>query len=129
MTRWVGTTPSHFLRPYLLDIALLSPSGHQVCGDVLRSIAHHPDYTNSFAISVGVVASNHLMLSLIEEANDRPILMEPLTSTSRPSTGVVIAIQAQNTTPSYDDQLQTVSFPFSPEGNHRQRNLGWNLDT
>ena len=92
--------------------------------------AHHSDCTNSFAISVGVVASNHLILSLREGANDRPILMEPLTSSSRPSTtGVVFAIQAPNTIPSYDDQSQTVSFPLSSEGYHRQGNLRWKLDT
>ena len=32
-----GHHPLAFLGTYLSDLALLSPGGHQVCGDVLRS--------------------------------------------------------------------------------------------
>jgi hypothetical protein len=92
------------------------------------SIAQYLDRTNSFAVSVGVVACNHLMLSL-KEALDRPVLTEPPTSFSRHTTGVAFVAQASNATSSYADELQTISLTKSPDRDHKQRNQGRKLGT
>ena len=71
------------------------------------AFAQYPDCTNSFVICVGVVACNHLMLSL-KEALNRPTSMEPLTSFSRHTTRVASAAQASNATSSDTGQLETI---------------------
>ena len=87
------------------------------------AIAQYPDRTNSFAVCVGVVACNHMMLSL-KEVLSGPVLTEPSISVSRHTTGVVFAARASNTTLSYTDQLQTISLTKSTDSEHTQHKVG-----
>ena len=89
------------------------------------AFAQYPDRTNSFAISVGVVACNHLMLSL-KEALSRPTSTERLTSFSRHTTGVAFAAQASNATSFGTDQLETIQ---STDQDYKRRNPGWKPGT
>jgi len=88
-----------------------------------HAITLYPDRANSFAVCVGVVACNHLVLSLREGAHG-PTSMARATSFPRRTTGVVFAAQSSNATLSYVDQLQTISLPKSTDWNRKQGNLG-----
>ena len=70
----------------------------------LLAIIRYPDHTHSFAICVGVVACNHLMLSLREEAHDHHSSMEPLALASL-SRRTPLQSPALGVTDTYADQL------------------------
>jgi hypothetical protein len=94
------------------------------------AVLQYPDRVNSVAVCVGVVACNHLMLSLREEVQNRPTLMGPLSSSyGRSTTGLVFAAKASNATSSDADQLQTISLPGSTDRKGKQPNLGQKLGT
>jgi hypothetical protein len=58
-------------------------------------------------MSLGVVACNHLILSL-REARDRPISMGPLSTFSQHTTNRTLAPQASDITHTYVDRAKTI---------------------
>jgi hypothetical protein len=71
-------------------------------------VTSYPDHTNSFVIFVGVVACNHLMLSLREEALEHPTSMGLLPPLPPRTMDVVFPPQAPGVTHTYSDRSQNI---------------------
>ena len=118
--------------PSLIGYSFIIPSWIPSTWQCLQVILCS-DQTNSAAISVSVVACNHLMLSLRKAANP-PNSREPpsqlLTVATRPTTDVRFIPQASDVTYSYDDRSETpqpTEYDESAVWNHKQSNLEQNL--
>ena len=85
----------------------------------------YSDQTNSVAVSMNVVACNHLMLSLRKAAKS-PNSGEPpsqsLSVATRPTTDLTFIPQASGVTYSYDDRSETPRPAESAVWNYKQSN-------
>jgi hypothetical protein len=102
-------------------IPFLTPSAWQCF-----MVTAYPKHASSFAMSLGVITCNHLILSL-REARDRPIsTMAPLSTFSRHTTNKAFAPQASNITHTYTNQSKIISLEqrdISTDWDLQQENL------
>ena len=71
-------------------------------------VTTYPEHTSSFAVSLGVIICNHLILSL-RDARDRPISMAPLSTFSQHTTNKDFAPHASNISHTYANRSKMIS--------------------
>lgn len=100
--RLIVSTAS-LLMGYSFITPLLTPSAWRYL-----MVTTYPEHTSSFAISLGVITCNHLILSL-RDARDRPISMAPLSTFSQHTTNKEFVPQASNISHTYANRSKMIS--------------------